>query len=442
MNKIVIRALVFLAIAGVLVAGGFIYYDYSTTLERFPKNSYIGRVDVSSLNRVEAVERLDSSYVDEVCPDTITLFYRSSEMRFLPSELGLEIDAQTSVSQAFSSLKAKAYFKQLASRLRQPGQEQIFPIILTPDKYILAEFLDDLSHGVKKIPRDASIRLMGKGAYIIEKEIWGAEVDAEKSIERVAKSLQEGQSKIELAAKLYEPRVKYEDLASHPPVTLLSKYQTFYGTHDSPNRIHNIKMIAGKITGSILLPEENFSLLNKIGKFDKESGFKEAYVITQGVLEPQLGGGSCQIGTTLFNSISLADLEVLQRRNHSIYFGIYPLGRDATVYPPALDLRFKNNTGYPIMIQGIATNRSLTFKVYGTKTGSKEVIFTAPVIRYYGANGPIVRGGRPPSNIPFSTTVKRTVKEGGKIIKEELIKSFYKLDGDRSKVTIKRKEPR
>ena len=108
---------------------------------------------------------------------------------------------------------------------------------------------------------------------------------------------------------------------------------------------------------ALLLPGDTFSLANAIGDFTAERGFKEAFVIYGGELVPMLGGGTCQIGTTLYNSLQLADIKILERKNHSFYFNIYPLGRDATVYPGQLDLRFQNDTGYPILIKTIATNQ-------------------------------------------------------------------------------------
>jgi len=160
---------------------------------------------------------------------------------------------------------------------------------------------------------------------------------------------------------------------------------------------------------------------------------------------PQLGGGTCQIGTTLFNSVSLADLEILSRRNHSFYFNIYPLGRDATVYPGQVDFKFRNNTGHPILIKAVATNKKLSFRIYGTPTG-KKVDFSPPSIFLMGEDGvfhPASLRQVIDSDSPFRTTVTRTVKDAqGNILKEETIRSYYKLYGEKTNVPIKRPEPR
>ena len=234
-------------------------------------------------------------------------------------------------------------------------------------------------------------------------------------------------------------------LRAHPPAFRLSAYTTYYGRHDSPNRIHNIKLIASWLDGTLLLPGEIFALGGKIGDFTPERGFKEAFVIYNGELVPMLGGGTCQIGTTLYNAVTLADLEILQRASHSFYFNIYPLGRDAAIYPPSVDLKFKNDTPYPLLIKAEATNKRLSFRVYGTPTGKKvefspiKVFLLQPGLGYRPASVSQVLA----ADSPFRTeTTRRVYNSSGMIIKQEVIKSYYKLYGEKSNVPIARPEPR
>jgi vancomycin resistance protein YoaR len=157
------------------------------------------------------------------------------------------------------------------------------------------------------------------------------------------------------------------------------------------------------------------------------------------------GGGTCQIGTTLYNTVALADLKILQRRNHSFYFNIYPLGRDATVYPPQVDFKFKNDSGYPILIKAVATNKRLSFRIYGTPT-SKKVEFSSAAVKGRNQSGkfvPMTLKQVIDLDVPFKTLVTRTVydKDGNKI-KEEEINSYYKLYGEKENVPIARPEPR
>jgi vancomycin resistance protein YoaR len=258
------------------------------------------------------------------------------------------------------------------------------------------------------------------------------------------KDLFDAKTSIPLVIQYEYPGVREKDLRPNPPVYRLAAYTTYYGRHDSPNRIHNIKLVASWINNTLLMPGDIFSVVEAIGDVTKERGFKEAYVIMGGELVPLLGGGSCQIATTLYNSVMLADLKVVQRRNHSFYFNIYPLGRDAGVYPGQLDFRFQNDTPYPILIKTVATNLRLSFRIYGTPN-HKTVKFSEATVYGLSKSGyqPMSLGTVIRWDIPFKTAVTKTVyDEAGNILKEEVITSSYKLYGEKTNVPIRRPESR
>jgi hypothetical protein len=193
------------------------------------------------------------------------------------------------------------------------------------------------------------------------------------------------------------------------------------------------------------MPGDIFSAAEILGEVTPERGFKEAFVIINGELVPTLGGGSCQIATTLYNAVALADLKVLERRNHSFYFNIYPLGRDAGVYPGQLDFKFENDSSYPVLIKALATNKRLSFRLYGTPSG-KKVAFSNPEVYLLGLNKkylPATIEAVLAADRPFKIVVTRRVYDAaGKVLKEEAINSHYKLYGEKSNVPIARPEPR
>jgi vancomycin resistance protein YoaR len=270
-------------------------------------------------------------------------------------------------------------------------------------------------------------------------------VNIEKTIARFGTGLYEGERTLPIIIDYSHPKIKEEDLRAHPPIYRLSAYTTYYGTHDSPNRIHNIKLISSWMDGTLMMPGDQFSVAEILGEVTEEQGFKEAFVIVKGELVPLLGGGACQIATTLYNAVAIADLKVLERRNHSFYFNIYPLGRDAGVYPEQLDFKFENDTPNPILIKTIATDRGLSFRLYGTPTG-KRVKFSPAKIYGRSDSGefiPMSLSSVIEKDVPFKTEIARTVyDENGSKIKEETILSRYKMYGDKENVPIKKPEPR
>lgn len=426
-----------------LLAAGLVIFDYLQTREKFPSQTLIGSASVSGLTKPEAIDRLSKLSIAEVFCPLVTFEAEKLRFSFSPDAVGIRINYEATVNQAFDAVHKESYLKELKERLRNGVTIQ--PLALECDDQIARLIIEAISEKIRSTAKDASIVLYEEtGGYHIEAEDLGREINVDETFKEFKARLAEGKTTYPVIIIYAYPKVTEKMLRAFPPVHRLSAYTTYYGRHDSPNRIHNIKLMASWLDSTLLLSNESFSLAAAIGDFTAERGFKEAFVIYGGVLVPMLGGGGCQIGTTLYNAIALADLEILQRQNHSFYFNIYPLGRDATIYPGQKDLKFKNNTGHPVLIKAVATNKRLSFRVYGTPTG-KKVEFSPPAVYILTGSGyrPSTARAVLDSDSPFKTSVIRRVFDStGKMIKEETLNSFYKLYGEKSNVPIARPEPR
>lgn len=442
LNKL-LRVLGALAVGSVLITAGLIVFDFFQTRERFPPQTLIGKVNVSGLDQNEAYEKLSRLKISAVFTPLITFEVETSRFSFSPEATGIYLNYDETVKRAFELTHKEGYLKELRERLKR-GPVRC-PLVLGVDDNQLKAVVEALATELRSTAKDASIILYEEsGGYHIESEELGREVKIEETIDAFKRRLAQGERIFPIVIDYVYPRVTEKILRASPPVYRLSAYTTYYGRHDSPNRIHNIKLMASWLDGTLLMPDNEFSLAEAIGEFTPERGFKEAFVIYGGVLVPMLGGGGCQIGTTLYNAVALADLEILSRQNHSFYFNIYPLGRDATIYPGQKDLKFKNNTGHPILIKAVATNKRLSFRVYGTPTG-KKVEFSAPAVYMLTSSGykPATVRQVLAADAPFKTYVTRTVYDAaGTKIKEETLHSFYKLYGEKTNVPIARPEPR
>ena len=442
MNKL-LKTLGVLAAFSLLAAAGFVAYDFLQTRDKFPTPTFIGNIAVSNLTEKEAVIKLARFKTSEIFSPLITFEAEKYRYSFSPESIGVRVNYVESVGRAYDETHKEGYLKELRERLRKEEVSQ--PPVINVNDEQLHTVIGGMGDEIRSTAKDASIVLYEEtGGFHIESEDLGREVSVKKTADEFKKRLLAGGKIFPIIISYIYPKISEKDLRAFPPVYRIAAYTTYYGRHDSPNRIHNIKLIASWLDGTMLLPNDEFSLADAIGDFTPERGFKEAFVIFQGVLVPQLGGGTCQIGTTLYNAISLADLQVQQRSNHSFYFNIYPLGRDATVYPGQKDLKFKNNTGHVILIKAVATNKRLSFRIYGTPTG-KKVEFSAPAVYI------LTKSGYEPSSVravldadsPFKTSVVRKVFDStGKQLKEETIHSYYKLYGEKSNVPIARPEPR
>ena len=144
------------------------------------------------------------------------------------------------------------------------------------------------------------------------------------------------------------------------------------------------QLVAQLIDGALIAPGKTFSFNGTTGERTAEKGFEEAPVIINGELQTGLGGGICQVSTTVFNAAYEAGLQIDERTNHALYISHYPLGRDATVNYPDLDLKFTNDTDHWLLLRTFVGSGSLTVNLYGTPQ-NRRVETTAQPLRVVGA---------------------------------------------------------
>ena len=138
---------------------------------------------------------------------------------------------------------------------------------------------------------------------------------------------------------------------------LVSSYETIYG--GIANRIHNVQLVAHLVDNKLIAPGATFSFNKTTGARTAAKGFVEAPVIINGEVETGLGGGVCQVSTTVFNAAYEAGLPITERTNHALYISHYPLGRDATVDYPDIDLQFVNDTSHWMLLRTFVGSSSL-----------------------------------------------------------------------------------
>lgn len=174
--------------------------------------------------------------------------------------------------------------------------------------------------------------------------------------------------------KAVAPEIVTTNLADQYFNDVLSEYTTTYST-SNVNRSINVKLAADAINGNIILHDRTFSFNRVVGRRTAEKGYKEAYVYTNHGLELGLGGGICQVSSTVYVSALMAGIERHTRAAHMYTVDYVPLGLDATVAWPYTDYAFRNNTGYPVKIVTECAGGRLTVKIMGTKTSNITVEF-------------------------------------------------------------------
>ena len=196
----------------------------------------------------------------------------------------------------------------------------------------------------------------------------------EREVKQVIKEHKNSKS-FRIPAKIIEPNVSTESLKDSIVGDELGSFSSDYSS-SSADRAHNIFLASSKINGYVLAPGEEFSYNDVVGPRTVERGFKTANVYVGNTVQPGIGGGICQVSSTLFNAAVFADLEITERRNHSLPVSYVPMGRDATVSYGAIDFKFKNSTSKPIEIRVTCEGRKNVVSIYGTdENPDREIKF-------------------------------------------------------------------
>ena len=238
-------------------------------------------------------------------------------------------------------------------------------------------------------------------------------IDFAISLEEATQMLEEEKEEYTIPLKILYPKVTTNMIGTEAFPDLLSSFSTNYNASDT-DRTTNLKLAANKINGTVLMPGETFSYNQVVGARTIAAGYKEAPIYVQGQVVDGLGGGICQITSTLYNAVLYANLEIVERSNHQFVPSYVTASRDATVVYGSIDFKFKNNRNYPIKLICSVANGVASFQIFGLKTDNEYEV----VISSYET-------GRT-SNAIYSEAYK-ILKQNGQVVDKQLLsRDVYK----------------
>ncbi len=321
---------------------------------------------------------------------------------------------------------------ELTSRLADRFHKKKISTFEINDKSI-QKYVQDIAKQVESLPINAELAITSDNKVIISKpDKSGLSLDIKKSVEIIKESLKNGKkvASLKVVKKLANIRVEnFSDLGLNEVIG--EGRSNFSGSTSS--RIHNIKTAASKFKGLLIPPGKEFSFLDNLGPVDGENGYKKELVIKNNQTIPEYGGGTCQVSTTIFRGAIFSGLKVTERKNHSYPVHYYlPIGFDATVYIPAPDMKFINNTSKYIMLDTLVEGNELVFKFYGTNDNRKVEM-----------KGPIVTE-RKPDGAMKTYFIQKVTDAKGNIMINDTFYSNYKSPNDyprpgQEKFTVKPK---
>lgn len=467
--------LVFLALI-IIAFGGFTLYNYKHN-SLISKGIFINTIDVSNLSKEQAKEKLENYYTNQLSND-ITLVYNDYKSFIKPSEIDLSYDINSAIEKAYSYGKDGNVFQdnyhvlisminninitptytlnyESLTKILNNISTELPDAIVESSNYVegntliitkgkagsvidtekttanIKSNLVDLSYinntipiiVVTKSPKEINIEQVyneihkdPKDAYYTKDPytIYPSEngVDFKVSVEEAKQIVQNAESECEIPLKVLYPSVTTNMIGQEAFPDLLGSFSTHYVSN--ADRTTNLRLAANKINGTVLMPGEVFSYNGVVGARTIAAGYKNAAIYQDGQVVDGLGGGICQISSTLYNAALFANLEMVELYNHQFVPSYVTAGRDATVVYGVKDFKFKNSRKYAIKITCSVSGGVAQFQIWGVKEPTEyDISVYANVSR---------------TSSYIKATTYRTLKLNGETIKTEKISnSTYKV---------------
>jgi vancomycin resistance protein YoaR len=269
----------------------------------------------------------------------------------------------------------------LTIELREdPGYETLVVLL---DQQTLRDFVSEIAAEVQVHPRNAHFRFVDDQLKIVDEGAPGRELVVEVAMDRINEAVLSPDREVELNVLEVPPDIRRETIAEMGIKEIVGVGESNFGG-SRPYRVHNILTAARILDGTLIAPGEAFSFIESIGAIDESDGFVQGYSIIGGRTVLNVGGGVCQVSTTVFRAAFFGALPIIERHAHAFRVGYYEqgsvLGMDATIYTgTGTDLKFLNDTGGYLLMQFevYTTTGQLLVYLYGTNPGH-EVVMDGP----------------------------------------------------------------
>jgi vancomycin resistance protein YoaR len=408
-------------------------YAFSETVnkkdKKLPKNVYFKEVDLSG-KTIKEVEELIDREVEEIENKNINICFPYNgdiqSHNFKLKDLGYysnkeEVKKKISLI-LYNDLNPIEKLKEYIN-IKKYGRKYDLTHGIDYEKFCKSLSVFDES----KLPKPQNAKYKYKdGRIIIISETYGYEFDKEKLYNEICSNMLGDEREFTLHYKDLKPKITKEILKKQGIKENIASFTTRFNSNNK-SRSKNIRLAASIIDGTIVAPGEVFSFNKVVGERTKARGFDEAGVYINGNIESELGGGICQVSSTLYNAVLLSDLEVVQRNNHSLTVNYVPLSRDAAVSWGSKDFKFRNNKDFYIYIHAETGENTITFDLFGTKSNKRVELISkiieridSPIKYVQDTNlkdGEIVKKGR----TGYRSKLIKKVYENGKLIKTETV---------------------
>ncbi len=391
----------------------------------------IGGLDVGGKTESEAREIVEE-YFERYKTGVLYLSFNGTETQKGFDELGITWDNPEVVAEAVTCGKSGNILERYKELTQLSKEKKEYPIEYSLNESLLEAFLQEEAEARQTEAVDATIKKSGNSFEVTESTT-GLTVDVPATVEKVVGAVQTewagGRLQLEAVVQVTEPKYKAEELKLIQDV--LGEYSTSYNP-GSADRSQNLTNGTGFINGEVLLPGETLSLYDYLYPCTVENGYRAAIAYADGGYVDSIGGGICQISTTLYNALLESELEVVTRSPHSMTVSYVEPGFDSAQSAGSKDLCFKNSTDYPVYVEAWASGGKLYTALWGKddRPSNREVTYYNNILSRVGPGEPIITED---PNLPAGQQVWD--QDAYDAIKVELYKQV-KIDGQVVETTL------
>ena len=398
--------------------------DYSMDLTgRIPEGVFAGPVELSGKNYIEA-ESAITGYVSGLQSSEISLSCSQGNTATVTAgDLGLAWSDRDLISEALNLGKSGNIVVRYKTLKDIEHDKRVFPLELSCSENSVRAIVEAEGEKYNVAPQSPRVKRENGAFTVLQEGKTGYEIDVEASVDRIMTEMQgfEGGNKtIELEVSVTEPRGTEEDFALMKDV--LGTYHTSFSSSGA-DRSGNVRNGTKLINGTMLYPGDQFSVYNAVSPFTEENGYFLAGSYANGVVVESLGGGICQVSSTLYNAVLRAELQIDERHNHSMIVTYVDLSSDAAISGTQKDFKFTNNLDDPIYIEGYTTDsKEVYFTIYGVekRPSNRTVEFESVEISRTEPEGVniVADSSQPVGHISSQSAHTGYVGELWKIVKE------------------------
>lgn len=395
-----------------------------------PDGIYVGEYHLGGMTKEEASKTIQD-YIDGLSDQKIMLHVDGSTVETTAGELGFHWSNPEAVDEAASAYTGGNLIKQYMARKDLEKENVRIPLETELDSGKISAFVEEKCSTATIQPQNASITRVDN-AFVVTPSVVGKVVDIEATTNNLNSALEGGLDQpVEVTAVVAEsqPDITTEALSTINDV--LGTFSTSFSSSGAA-RSKNLTVGAGKINGRVLMPGETLSGYECMQPFTTKNGYATAAAYENGMVVDSVGGGVCQISTTLYNAALRAELEIKQRQNHSMIVTYVDRSADAAIAGTYKDLKFTNNYGTPIYVEGYTSGKNLTFTIYGkeTRAANRTIKFVSETLSVVNPGEPIMKVD---NTLPPGAKIREQSSHTG--VKSRLWKYVY-IDGVEKEKTL------